>query len=200
MHNIEKEMQRIIFDNSFRISEEILRNHFNKMYAANPKNISERCFLWIYSNGQSVLLEERNLFILGTVEHNFLGFFGSGNNKNSLGYMIQLCCSDSNVLQGYVDKVDLEFYYHHVRCLALPEAYSLFRYEKGLCDNPMRDGNFGRFILFHPQVADNRQLEALLKKEQDQRDYDLFYAIRNVNESSFIYNCVSNNVSLARRI
>lgn len=134
-------------------------------------------FLWLCRMAGTWLLPERNILLRGTSENNTFNFYAEQKFDSILCFVVRITNVIKESLIGDMYILDYNEYHAHVCNVSICAETVLLQYEHGnriekadFIIKNYTDTEYGRLlsIQYHPQSQ--KELEELLKKEQQERN------------------------------
>lgn len=140
--------------------------------AAQEPGQKGRAYLWLCRRCGTWCLDERNVFIRGTREHNTARFYEEQHCGDVLPYIVEATGISGGSVTGNLYPLSYPHYYSHIRADSMEAKSVVLRYERGERTiapdkhfDASADRELGRLLGFEFQPASPEGLEALLREE-----------------------------------
>lgn len=182
--DILKSMETIVnihtkhYQSDFAIDKQILAQ------AAMSCNAADKSFIWLCRTCGTWCLNERNVFIKDTREHNTFCYYADNTDDNILSYIIELNNLEKDRIVGNIVYLGYHEYYKHVKAISVPSGGTKMVYEHGErieeTFSPLSKGSdpeFGKLLSFESLPKDTAALIQVLRDEKHRRDHARCYSL-----------------------
>lgn len=159
------------YQSDFEIDKEMLRKSMEQ------KEVQNQTFVWLCRTAGTWLLSERNVLLKGTSENNTLSFYIEQGIDSILAFVVKAKSVVKDRLIGNVYVLDYSAYHSHVCGISICTETILLQYEYGnriekadFAIKNYTDGEYGKLLFIQYRPHSQKELEKLLRKEQQVRD------------------------------